>query len=59
MNSVNRRKIEIINKDIELIDKALESDDEAVVKDIHRTIDGKYQSCIANWEKSMYGRYSI
>lgn len=28
MNSVNRRKIEIINKDIELIDKALESDDE-------------------------------
>ena len=58
MNSVKRRKIEIINKDIELIDKALESD-EAVVKDIHRTIDGKYQSCIANWEKSMYGRYSI
>lgn len=57
MNSANRRKIEIINKDIELIGKALESDDEALVKDIHRTIDGKYQSCIANWGKSMYAHH--
>lgn len=31
MNSANRRKIEIINKDIELIGKALDSDDEALV----------------------------
>lgn len=57
MNSLNRRRIEIIDKDIELIDKALESDDEIEVKNIHRTIDGKYQSCIANWGKSMYAHH--
>jgi len=57
MNSANRRKIEIIDKDIELIDKALGSDDEIEVKNIHRIIDGKYQACISNWGKSMYAHH--
>ena len=30
---------------------------EIEVKNIHRTIDGKYQSCIANWGKSMYAHH--
>lgn len=41
--------------DIRSIDRALAEGDESEIIRIHRYIDGKYQHCIAEWGKSMYG----
>lgn len=44
-----------INLDIVAIDKALNNDDIDELIRLHKQLDGKYQYCIADWGKSMYG----
>lgn len=43
-----------IRSDIRKIEDALENADPNVIKELHRYLDGKYQSCIAGWGDSMY-----
>lgn len=43
-----------IRSDIRKIDDALQNADPNVLKELHRYLDGKYQSCITGWGDSMY-----
>lgn len=50
-----RQRDEMIRQDIDQIDSALENGNlESLVK-AHRNIDGKYQACIKDWGKGLYG----
>ena len=46
-----------IRKDISLISEKISSSDlkENEIEELHKYIDGKYQSKITNWGNSMYG----
>lgn len=44
-----------IHIDISKIDAVSSSDDYGKVLELHRYLDGKYQYCIADWGKSMWG----
>ncbi len=44
-----------IRSDILKIDAIATVDDQAKVLELHRYLDGKYQHCIADWGKSMWG----
>lgn len=44
-----------IRSDILKIDAIAKVDDNAKVLELHRYLDGKYQYCIADWGKSMWG----
>ena len=44
----------LIRADIDLVEKALISEDENYLREVHRTIDGKYQASIRNWGMGMY-----
>jgi hypothetical protein len=44
-----------VHADIDKIDAALEKNDEQELLALHRNLDGKYQSCIVNWDQGMYG----
>lgn len=46
---------ERIRADIAAIDAALAERDENKLLELHQYLDGKYQSCIAGWGKSVYG----
>lgn len=48
------RRNQIIEEDIKRIEEAILSDNEEYVLDVHRSIDGKYQSCIKQWNLGMY-----
>lgn len=43
-----------ICRDIRKIEDALKSADPNAIKELHRYLDGKYQSCITGWGDSMY-----
>ena len=48
--------IDMIDKDIGKIDSVLsESLEETILEDLHRELDGKYQSVVLNWGVGMYG----
>ncbi|CBK74195.1 hypothetical protein CIY_13950 [Butyrivibrio fibrisolvens 16/4] len=49
-----KRKQRLVEKDIAQIEEALESEDESFVLETHRLIDGKYQACIDGWSNGMY-----
>lgn len=52
----NKAQKKAIEKDINTINQVVEHSCEfAELKGIHKYIDGKYQSSIADWGKSMYG----
>ena len=51
----NHKQEKAIRADINRIDAALQSTDISVVLAVHRYLDGKYQYCIADWGKSMWG----
>ena len=46
-----------IQKDIAKIDTALLSSNKKDVESVHKHLDGKYQYCIGDWGKSMYGYF--
>lgn len=52
-NEKSESQRKIIDEDINRIDEALLSDDEEYVRKTHKTIDGKYQACIREWNKGM------
>lgn len=52
-----RDRKKIVRADIAKIDAALERKDEMELTALHRELDGKYQSCIRDWDKSMYGYF--
>ena len=51
----NHKQEKAIRADIHKIDAALQSTDIGEVLATHRYLDGKYQYCIADWGKSMWG----
>lgn len=51
----NRKKV--VQSDIAKIETALSSTDESELILLHKTLDGKYQTCISDWGKSMYGYF--
>lgn len=57
MNSYKHDQfIDMIDEDINKIDSVLsESLGEVILEDLHRELDGKYQSVILNWGVGMYG----
>jgi len=44
-----------IKRDIQKIEEALQSANISEMQSLHKYLDGKYQCCIADWGKSMYG----
>lgn len=57
MNSYKHDQFnDMIDEDISKIDSVLsESLEETILEDLHRELDGKYQSVILNWGVGMYG----
>ena len=56
IDASNQHKQEkAIRSDILKIDAIAMVDDQANVLELHRYLDGKYQYCIADWGKSMWG----
>ena len=56
IDASNQHKQEkAIRSDILKIDAIAMVDDQAKVLELHRYLDGKYQYCIADWGKSMWG----
>lgn len=55
----DRKREKMVKSDITKIEEALLSADESALILLHKTLDGKYQTCIANWGKSMYGYNEI
>ena len=51
----NHKQEKAIRSDLYKIDAALQSTDISEVLATHRYLDGKYQYCIADWGKSMWG----
>lgn len=51
----NHKREKAIRADIHKIDDTIESDDYSQILELHRYLDGKYQYCIADWGKSMWG----
>ncbi len=48
--------IDMIDNDICKIDTAISDNiDETILEDLHRELDGKYQSAISKWDVGMYG----
>lgn len=52
----NRKRM--ATKDIQEIEDALKGQETDVLIRVHKRMDGKYQSAISDWGKSMYGYYS-
>lgn len=44
-----------VQEDIQRIDDAIQNADPVEMESLHRYLDGKYQYCIADWGKSMWG----
>lgn len=53
--SNSRQRKEEIERDIRKIDEVLQKADPTEMEDLHRYLDGKYQSGITDWGQSMYG----
>ena len=53
--SNDHKREKVVRADIHRIDAALQSTDIDEVRAAHRYLDGKYQYCIADWGKSMWG----
>ena len=53
--AANRKREKEIERDIRKIDDVLQKADPSEMEDLHRYLDGKYQSGIADWGHSMYG----
>lgn len=48
--------IDMVDKDICKIDTAISDNiEETILEDLHRELDGKYQSAILSWDVGMYG----
>lgn len=52
--SLQKEKEREVRKDIQKIE-AIDKTDEKALEELHRYLDGKYQGCIAEWGKSMWG----
>lgn len=57
MNKVPLEFLQIVENDIRNIEKILShaTHDEDALKTLHMELDGKYQACVKDWGKSMYG----
>lgn len=57
MKQIPLEFLQMVEKDIKEISSILtcKEHDEVVLKKLHMEIDGKYQACVKDWGKSMYG----